>query len=188
MYDWFESYLSERSQYVEFQNTQSDTKPIIHGVPQGSIIGLILFIFDINDFSRASETLFSILYADDTSVFIEGYQYNKLIEIKNNKMKKLDIWLQANGLIINLEKTYYIELHRAKIKAKGSEISIRDNKISLVFSTNFFRKLKWLELIQYTSIKNIVSKSVGILCNVQKYLTSKHYIISITCIHLCIHI
>ena len=102
MFDWFESYLSERSQYVEFQTTQSDTKPITHGVPQGSILGPILFIIDINDFSRSSEKLFSILYADDNSVFIDGYEYGKLIEIMNNEMKKVDIWLQANGLVIKI--------------------------------------------------------------------------------------
>ena len=89
MYDCIESYLSERSQYVEFQNTQSDTKPITHGAPQSSILGPILFVIDINDFSRASEKLFFILYADDTSVFIEGYEYDKLIEIMNNVMKRL---------------------------------------------------------------------------------------------------
>ena len=76
--DWFKSYFSERSQHVEHQNIQSDNKPITHDVPQGSILGLILFIIDINDFSKASEKLFSILYADDTSVFIEGYEYDKL--------------------------------------------------------------------------------------------------------------
>ena len=102
VFDWFESYLSERSQYVEFQTTQSDTKPITHGVPQGSILGPILFIIDINDFSRASDKLFSILYADDTSVFIEGYEYDKLIEIMNNEMKKVDNWLQANGFPPNM--------------------------------------------------------------------------------------
>ena len=60
-----------------------------HGVPHGSILGLRLFIIAINDFSRASEKLFSISYADDTSVFIEGYEYDKLIEIMNNEMKRL---------------------------------------------------------------------------------------------------
>ena len=134
--------------------------------------GPILFIIDINDFSRASEKLFSILYADDTSVFIKGYEYDKLIEIMNNEMKKVDIWLQANGLVTNLEKTHYMVFHRARIKTKPSEISIRDNKISCVFSTKFLEmiiddQLKWLEHIQY--IKNKVSKSVGILCKVQKY-------------------
>ena len=70
MYGCFESYLSEYSQFVEFQNIQSVSKPITHGVPQGSILGLIFFIIDINDFSRASEKLFSILYACDTNVFL----------------------------------------------------------------------------------------------------------------------
>ena len=92
-----------------------------------------MFIIDIG----YSEKLFSLLYADDTSVFIEGYEYDKLIEIMNNEMKKINIWLQANGLVINLEKTHYIVVHRARIKTKSSEISIRDNKISRVFSTKF---------------------------------------------------
>ena len=116
VYDWFESYFSERSQYIEFQTTQSDTKSITHGVPQGSVLGPILFIIDINDFSRTSDKLFSILYADDTSVFIEGYECDKLIEIMNNEMKKVDIWLQANGLVINLKKTHYMVFYRARIK------------------------------------------------------------------------
>ena len=137
MYDWFESYLSERSQYVEFQNTQSDTKSITHGVPQGSILGPILFIIDINDFSKASEKMFSILYADDTSVFIEGYEYDKFIEIMNNEMKQVDIWLQANGLVINQEKTHYMVFRRARIKTNSNEISIRDNTIPRVSSTKF---------------------------------------------------
>ena len=132
-----------------------------------------MFIIDINDFSRASNKLFSILYADDTSVFFEEYEYDKLIEIMNNEMKKVDIWLQANGLIINLEKTHYMVFHRARIKTNSSKISIRDNDILRVFSAKFLGiiiddQLKWLEHIQY--IKNKVSKLVGILCKVQKYL------------------
>ena len=69
---------------ISLKTTQSDTKPITHGVPQGSILGPILFIIDINDFSGAYEKLFSILYADDTSILIEGYEYDQLMEIMNN--------------------------------------------------------------------------------------------------------
>ena len=117
--------------------------------------------------------MFSILYVDDTSVFIEGYEYDKLIEIMNNEMKKIDIWLQANGLVINLKKTLYIMFYRARIKTNSNKISIRDNEILRKFSTKFVGiiiddQLKWLEHIQY--IKNKVSNSVGILCKVQKYL------------------
>ena len=105
--------------------------------------------------------------------FIEGYECDKLIEIMNNEMKQVDIWLQANGLVINQEKTHYMVFHRARIKTNSNEISIRDNTIPRVSSTKFLGliiddQLKWLEHIQY--IKNKVSKSVGILCKVQHYL------------------
>ena len=77
-------------------------------------------------------------------------------------MKKVDIWLQANGLVINLEKTHYMVFHRTRIKTKSSEISIRDNEIPRVFNTKFLGiiiddQLKWLDHIQY--IKNKVSIS-----------------------------
>ena len=91
----------------------------------------------------------------------------------NNEMKQVDIWLQANDLVINQEKTHYMVFHRARIKTNSNEISIRDNIIPRVSSTKFLGliiddQLKWLEHIQY--IKNKVSKSVGILCKVQHYL------------------
>ena len=92
----------------------------------------------------------------------------------NNEMKKIDKWLQANGLVINEEKTHYMVFHRARIKTNLNKISIRDNIIPRVTSTKFLGliiiddQLKWLEHIQY--IKNKVSKSVGILCKVQHYL------------------
>ena len=112
MFDWFESYLSERSLYVEFQTTQSDTKPITHGVPQGSILGPILFIIDINDFSRVSEKLFSILYADDTSVFIEGYEYDKLI--RTYMLKTCTERKQMNS-------TVFCDMVKPLISDKGSK-------------------------------------------------------------------
>ena len=116
-------------------------------------------------FLELRRNCFFISYADDTSVFIGGYEYDKLIEVMNNEMKKVDIWLQANGLFINEEKTHYMVFHRARIKTNPNKIIIRDNTIPRVTSTIFLGliiddQLKWLEHIQY--IKNKVSKSVGI--------------------------
>ena len=58
----------------------------------------------MDDVSRAPHLLFSILFADDTSVFIEGQNYDQLIVILNQELKNLDIWLQANKLTLNAEK------------------------------------------------------------------------------------
>ena len=66
-------------------------KHITHGVPQGSILEPLLFIIYKNDFSRSSDLLFSILFADDTSVFIEGTNYDKIIDILNKELKRIDI-------------------------------------------------------------------------------------------------
>ena len=86
IYNWFKSYLTNRCQYVEYNNVKSKTEIITHGVPQGSILGPLLFIIYMNDFSRSSELLFSILFADDTSVFIEGTCLNDISEILNTEL------------------------------------------------------------------------------------------------------
>ena len=102
VHDWFSSYLNNRSQFVHYNYYNSEKKHITHGVPQGSILGPLLFIICINDFSRCSDLLFSILFADDTSVFIEGTNYDKIIYILNKELKRIDIWLKANKLTIHI--------------------------------------------------------------------------------------
>ena len=67
---WFENYLCSRSQFVNFNNYKSTEKNINIGVPQGSILGPLLFLLYANDFSKISEKIFLLLFADDTSVFI----------------------------------------------------------------------------------------------------------------------
>ena len=81
----FESYLSNRSQYEEYNNSKSDIRLITHGVPQGSILGPLLFIIYMNDYSRSYDLLFSILFADDTSVFIEGTSFTNITNLEYRK-------------------------------------------------------------------------------------------------------
>ena len=70
----------------------------------------------MNDFSKASKLFFTILFADDTSVFLEGKEYTKLVETLNEGLNKITIWLNANKLMINVKKTHYMVFHCAKIK------------------------------------------------------------------------
>ena len=72
MIKWFQSYLTDRSQYVTYDCIESKVLPIKYGVPQGSILGLLLFIIYMNDIFNVSNFLFTILYADDTCVALDG--------------------------------------------------------------------------------------------------------------------
>ena len=176
--NWFKSYLSCRKQYVLYNNCKSDIKLITHGVPQGSILGPLLFIVYINDFSRASELLFSIIFDDDTSVFIEGTHYEQVISILNKELKKVDVWLQANKLTMNLIKTHYMVFHRSRIKHKYThEVQIKGNVINHVCNTTFLgiiidSKLNWTDHINH--IKNKISKSIGIIYKIRIFLDKKY--------------
>ena len=173
LHAWFESYLHNRSQFVFHNNNKSETKHITHGVPQGSILGPLLFIIYVNDFSRASDLLFSIMFADDTSVFIEGHSFNEVIESLNTELKKVSFWLQSNKLTLNVKKSHYMVFHRSRIKHNQMAIKIQNCTINKTDSIKFLgviidNKLNWHEHIIY--IKNKISKSIGIIYKVRKYV------------------
>ena len=100
---WFNSYLSNRHQYVNYNNTSSDMKLITCGVPQGSIFGPLLFLLYINDIASVSSILFSILFADDTTLFYSSKNLHELSDVVNNELSKMIEWLNANRLSLNID-------------------------------------------------------------------------------------
>ena len=95
---WFERYLNNRKQLVEVNGICSDTKIIEFGVPQGSILGPLLFSIYVNDLNRSLTSGNCIMYADDTNVFLKNKCYEELYKIANQELINIDNWLSANRL------------------------------------------------------------------------------------------
>ena len=169
--NWLKSYLSDRKQFVKFNDSDSDELTIQCGIPQGSILGPTLFILYINDLHNVSKILNFILFADDTYIFLSGSNLTDLCNIMSNELKKLDVWFRVNKLSLNVSKTNFMVFGNKK--NEECKIYINDIEIEEVSSTKFLgviidNKLNWQRQIQ--NVQRKVSKSVSILYRVKNLL------------------
>ena len=106
--DWFQSYLMDRKQYVSVNGSNSSYLNVTCGVPQGSVLGPLLFLIYINDLPQSSAKLVFYLFADDTNIYFEAENLKLLQQTVNKELKKVKIWLDVNKLSLNIDKTNFI--------------------------------------------------------------------------------
>ena len=106
--DWFTNYLSNRLQYVTYNGAKSQREIIKCCVPQGSILGPLLFLLYINDLSTVSNDCFFVLFADDTNMFVTGKNTADMCVKFNNDLQEICEWLGYNKLSLNILKTHYM--------------------------------------------------------------------------------
>ena len=135
--EWFGDYLSERSHFTVVDNEKSSSARVSMGVPQGSVLGPVLFLLFVNDLPNFSNVLTSILFADDANIYLTGKDPSKLITTANVELFKLYKWCLANRISMNSIKTLFImfgnkppsNLPPLTIKSGSSyEVIKRENK------------------------------------------------------------
>ena len=174
--EWFRSYLSNRSQYVSIQGSDSSLKPIVHGVPQGSILGPLLFVIYINDLPGISNIAKFILYADDANIIVTGSSIHEILTQVNCLTDVLIKWVHSNGLALNLKKTCYMIFSRKRIDPTNVQLKIDNEIIERKSEARFLgvivdEKLNWAAHIKAIKVK--MSRFIGIMHKIKRNLPTK---------------
>ena len=138
--DWFKNYLTGRKQFVSYGSVSSEHCDINCGVPQGSVLGPLLFIIYTNDLPHALEKAKCILFADDTTVYLDSNNHLELRNDIESDLTRLDDWFRANKLSLNVLKTNFIMFHR-KYRDQNmvyDTLSLGNQDISRVSATKFW--------------------------------------------------
>ena len=140
--DWFKTYLSNRNQYVSINGYESGIAALNCDVPQGSVLGPLLFLLYINDLNQAIKFCTIYHFVDDTNLLCQSNSMKKLNKLVNADLKHLANWLNANKISLNVKKTDMVIFKSRHKKFEG------DLKIKLCG-----KRLYPTESVKYTGVK-----------------------------------
>ena len=172
---WVKDYLSNRQQYVTFNGTNSGFLPITCGVPQGSILGPLLFLLYINDISKTSSLLDFVLFADDTNIFYSHPNLNTLVNTLNTELPKISSWFKCNKLSLNINKTHFMHFKQTTANTAEIPINIIIDNLTIEHKQNskflgvyIDENLTWNNHLHH--VTSCVSKGVGIISKLKLFL------------------
>ena len=175
--EWFISYLKDRKQYVSIGNVKSDYKNISCGVPQGSVLGPLLFLLYINDLKECLHLLDAHLFADDTNLFYSGKNLKDLETTVNSELKEVQTWLSANKLSLNITKSYFVIFrpHQKNIPFQ-IHLSINNELLKQEECIKYLgifldSHLKWRFHINYITKK--INRNIGLLSKLRHLVNKK---------------
>ena len=178
---WFKNYLAERKQFVQYQKYESQLQEIKYGVPQGSVLGPLLFLIYINDLKSCLSICKAIIFADDTTIYITGKNKKDLIFELTNDLACLKEWFDTSKLSLNISKTNYMMFHPKRVRIETVDddyvLLIGNEAINEVHSVKFLglhldKHLEWTEHFKVlhrklgranyllNSVKNIIPKRI----------------------------
>ena len=168
---WITCHLNNRKQ---FNNVNSSENIIKCGIPQGSILGPLLFILYINDIANASNLLRFILFSDDINVYYSRKNTSDANNVLNQEMEKVSDWLIKNQLSINLN--LILKPRQKCLNLTNFSLKIKNNLIERKSSIKFLgviidEHLSWKEHISTVAAK--ISKSIGIVSKSRFYISNK---------------
>jgi hypothetical protein len=170
------SYLNNREQFVDVEGITSSKLKIKTGVPQGSILGPLLFILYINDINQASNKFHFVSYADDTTLSINlssMSDVNTTSNNLNNELINVSEWLKLNKLSLNINKTKCMLFHHANKVISRPVLKIDDTELEYVDNFCFLGiildvNLSWKGHVD--SISKKLAKIIGIMTKLKHFL------------------
>ena len=170
---WFESYLSNRKQYVYYNGVASEVLTITCGVPQGSVLGPLLFLVYINDLPNISDKLDFFLFADDTNIYFESDDLVTMERTVNEEIKKLCLWLNLNRLALNVSKTNFVIFRANKSLYHNVTLIMNRKAIQQTKQVKYLgvfvdEHLNWNYHISQVAKK--IGRGIGIIAKLRQYL------------------
>ena len=170
------SYLCDRDQYVSYGSKHSTNLPLKHGVPQGSVLGPLLFLIYINDITYCTKLAKFVLFADDSNLFISHIDRDTAYRLANIAVSEVFMYCSANSIVINYDKCCFLEFKLPEdqphqmLAFPNHEIIMREEKCKFL-GVYINSNLDWSDQISYA--RKLVSQSIGALYSAKSAVPQK---------------